>query len=103
IKRQFLRDVAGQNLASKIARLRRALLVIHSPSDTTVDIANATRILTAAKHPKSFVGLEHADQPLRQRADAGFAAQVTAPVGRTLCRDCNVLAWPGHARSKPGS
>jgi putative redox protein len=78
IKRQFLRDAAEQNLASKIAQLRRALLVMHSPSDTTVDIANATRIFTAAKHPKSFVSLEHADHLLSARADAIYAANVIA-------------------------
>jgi len=78
IKRQFLRDVAEQNLASKIARLRRALLVMHSPGDATVDIANATRIFTAAKHPKSFVALEHADHLLSDRADAVYAANVIA-------------------------
>ena len=78
IKRQFLVDAAEQNLASKIARLRRALLVMHSPGDTTVDIANATRIFTAAKHPKSFVSLEHADHLLSARADAAYAANVIA-------------------------
>jgi putative redox protein len=78
IKRQFLVDAAEQNLASKIARLRRALLVMHSPRDTTVDIANATRIFTAAKHPKSFVSLEHADHLLSRRADAVYAANVIA-------------------------
>ena len=78
IKRQFLRDAAEQNLAAKIARLRRALLVLHSPGDATVDIANATRIFTAAKHPKSFVCLEHADHLLSARADAVYAANVIA-------------------------
>jgi putative redox protein len=78
IKRQFLVDAAEQNLASKIARLRRALLVMHSPRDTTVDIANATRIFTAAKHPKSFVSLEHADHLLSARADAVYAANLIA-------------------------
>jgi alpha/beta superfamily hydrolase len=78
IKRQFLVDAAEHNLASKIARLKRALLVMHSPSDGTVDIANATRIFTAAKHPKSFVSLEHADHLLSARADAAYAANVIA-------------------------
>src|SRR5262245_11316789 len=78
IKRQFLVDAAEQNLASKIARLRRALLIVHSPGDTTVDIANATRIFTAAKHPKSFVSLEHADHLLSARADAVYAANLIA-------------------------
>jgi len=78
IKRQFLIDAAEQNLVSKIARLRQALLVMHSPRDTTVDIANATRIFTAAKHPKSFVSLDHADHLLSARRDAVYAANVIA-------------------------
>jgi putative redox protein len=51
---------------------------MHSPRDTTVDIANATRIFTAAKHPKSFVSLEHADHLLSARADAVYAANLIA-------------------------
>jgi len=78
IKRQFLADVAEQRLAEKIARLRRALLVMHSPVDDTVDISNATRIFTAAKHPKSFVSLNGADHLLTRRADAIYAANMIA-------------------------
>jgi uncharacterized protein len=78
IKRQFLVDAAEQQLALKIARLRRALLVMHSPRDATVDIANATRIFAAAKHPKSFVSLNNADHLLTERKDAVYAANVIA-------------------------
>src|SRR5258706_11811506 len=78
IKRQFLRDAAEQNLAAKVAALRRALLVMHSPKDATVDIANATRIFAAAKHPKSFVSLNHADHLLTERKDAVYVANVIA-------------------------
>src|SRR3954471_5901345 len=78
IKRQFLADVAEQKLAPRIAALRRALLVMHSPSDDTVDISNATRIFTAAKHPKSFVSLNGADHLLTQRPHAVYAANVIA-------------------------
>ncbi len=78
IKRQFLVDAAEQKVAEKVARLRRALLVMHSPSDATVDIGNATRIFTAAKHPKSFVSLNDADHLLTERKDAVYAANVIA-------------------------
>ena len=78
IKRQFLVDAAEQNLASKVAHLRRALLVMHSPRDATVDIENATRIFTAAKHPKSFVSLDGADHLLTKIDDAAYAAEVIA-------------------------
>ncbi len=78
IKRQFLIDAAEQDLAAKIARLRQALLVMHSPRDATVDISNATRIFTAAKHPKSFISLDTADHLLTVREDAAYAANLIA-------------------------
>ena len=78
IKRQFLLDVAEQDLAAKIAQLRRALLIMHSPRDATVDISNATRIFTAAKHPKSFISLDNADHLLTVREDAVYAADLIA-------------------------
>jgi len=78
IKRQFLIDAGEQNLASKISALRQALLVMHSPRDTTVDISNATRIFTAARHPKSFLSLDRADHLLSAKPDAAYAANVIA-------------------------
>src|SRR3954468_8258314 len=41
IKRQFLADVAEHNLAARIGRLRQALLLMHSPRDTTARTRNA--------------------------------------------------------------
>jgi fermentation-respiration switch protein FrsA (DUF1100 family) len=70
IKRQFLADAAEQKLLPKVARLRQALLVMHSPRDAIVDIGNATQIFTAAKHPKSFISLDRADHLLSVKSDA---------------------------------
>ena len=78
IKRQFLVDVAAQNLAAKTASLKRALLVMHSPTDTTVDISNALEIFTAAKHPKSFISLDDADHLLTRKEDAVYVAAMIA-------------------------
>ncbi|MBV8667033.1 MAG: hypothetical protein JO269_11175, partial [Burkholderiaceae bacterium] len=78
IKRQFLRDVAEHQLLGKITQLRKALLVMHSPRDTTVDIANAFDIFTAAKHPKSFISLDDADHLLTEKEDAIYAANLIA-------------------------
>lgn len=76
ITRQFLMDAAEQNLDDKTAHLQRALLVMHSPQDRTVDISNALHIFTAAKHPKSFVSLDGADHLLTRKEDAEWAAGV---------------------------
>jgi alpha-beta hydrolase superfamily lysophospholipase len=78
IKRQFLIDAAEHNLSEKIAGLKRALLVMHSPTDTTVDISNALAIFTAAKHPKSFISLDDADHLLTRREDAVYVAGMIA-------------------------
>src|SRR5712692_4772525 len=55
IRKQFLDDIQEQKLGDIVARLGRTLMVMHSPRDAIVGIDNATRIFTAAKHPKSFV------------------------------------------------
>jgi uncharacterized OsmC-like protein/fermentation-respiration switch protein FrsA (DUF1100 family) len=78
IKRAFLDDVAEHSLMEKIAHLHKALLVMHSPTDDTVGIDNATRIFVTAKHPKSFVSLAGADHLLSQRRDSGYVAEMIA-------------------------
>jgi putative redox protein len=78
IKREFLDDVAEQRLLEQVHNLRKALLVMQSPTDDTVGIDNATRIFVAAKHPKSFVSLSGADHLLSQRRDSSYVADVIA-------------------------
>ena len=78
IKREFLDDVAEQELMKDVTGLHKALLVMQSPVDDTVGIDNATKIFVAAKHPKSFVSLDHADHLLTKPADALYAADVIA-------------------------
>lgn len=78
IKREFLDDIAEHNLTEHLAALRKALLILHSPTDNTVGIDNATRIFVAAKHPKSFVSLAGADHLLNQKRDAEYVADVVA-------------------------
>lgn len=76
IRRQFVDDVEGVALADRISKLRRALVIFHSPTDNVVGIDNAAAIFTAAKHPKSFISLDGADHLLSRRADAGFVASM---------------------------
>jgi uncharacterized OsmC-like protein/fermentation-respiration switch protein FrsA (DUF1100 family) len=78
IKREFLDDIAEHNLMSHVAGLHKALLIMHSPTDDTVGIDNATRIFLAAKHPKSFVSLAGADHLLSDRRDGMYTADVIA-------------------------
>lgn len=78
IKREFIDDVAEQNLMTDVAGLHKALLVMHAPTDDTVGIDNATRIFVTAKHPKSFVSLAGADHLLSDRRDSVYVADVVA-------------------------
>jgi uncharacterized OsmC-like protein/alpha-beta hydrolase superfamily lysophospholipase len=78
IKREFLDDIAEHGLMAHVAGLHKALLVMHSPTDDTVGIDNATRIFVAAKHPKSFVSLAGADHLLSDKRDAAYVADVIA-------------------------
>jgi len=78
IRKQLLDDLAGQNLGDIMRGLGKALLVMHSPRDDTVEIENATRIFQAARHPKSFVSLDPADHLLTRREDATYAGHVLA-------------------------
>jgi len=78
VRREFLDDIAEQNLAVRIANLRKALLVFHAPADETVGIDNASRIFTTAKHPKSFISLTGADHLLSRRGDEVYVAHVIA-------------------------
>ena len=77
IRREFLEDVRRSG-TDGVARLDRALLVMHSPTDATVDVAEAERIYRAAKHPKSFVDLSGADHLLSRAADSEWVATVVA-------------------------
>lgn len=78
IKKQFLDDLAEHNQPDKIAKLRKALLIFHSPVDQTVSIKEAEKIYKAAKHPKSFVSLDGADHLLTNAADAEYVASTIA-------------------------
>jgi alpha-beta hydrolase superfamily lysophospholipase len=85
IKKQFIDDIASHDARNAIAELRKALLVFHSPVDSTVSIDNAAQIFLAAKHPKSFVSLDKADHLLAREADSAYVAAVLAAwAGRYL-------------------
>jgi uncharacterized OsmC-like protein/alpha-beta hydrolase superfamily lysophospholipase len=78
IKKQFLDDIQERKLGDAVAQLGKALMVMHSPRDTIVNIDNAARIFTAAKHPKSFVSLDPADHLISRREDAIYAGHLLA-------------------------
>jgi uncharacterized OsmC-like protein/fermentation-respiration switch protein FrsA (DUF1100 family) len=78
ISSEFLDDIAHHGLMAQVGKLRKALLVMHGPTDDTVGIDNATDIFLAARHPKSFVSLAGADHLLTDKRDAIYVADVIA-------------------------
>src|SRR5699024_9403917 len=78
IRKDFIEDINQQQQSERIHKLRRPLLVMHSPLDRTVSVDNATGIFQAALHPKSFVSLDRADHLLTRENDARYAAGVIA-------------------------
>ena len=89
IRSEFLEDLHAQAVTKRLGKMKKALLVLHSPVDPVVDIDNAARIYKAAKHPKSFVSLDRADHLLSRQEDAVYAAEVIA-------------AWASRYVDRPG-
>ncbi|XPF94481.1 alpha/beta fold hydrolase [Colwellia sp. RE-S-Sl-9] len=77
IQKQFLDDINSYG-NSHISKLKKALLVMHSPVDSTVNISEAEKIYQAALHPKSFVSLDNADHLLSHKKDSEYVAEVIA-------------------------
>lgn len=78
IKKQFLDDLKTHGLAQVVKSMRKALLIMHSPQDMTVEIKNAEQIYLAAHHPKSFVTLDGADHLLSRKEDSVYAGNLIA-------------------------
>lgn len=88
IEKQFVEDARGAKVLDGVAKMKKALLVMHSPIDATVGVENAGAIFSAAKHPKSFVSLDNADHLLMNPKDAAFAAEVISTwVERYITKD----------------
>ena len=82
---------------------------MHSPTDDTVGIDNATRIFVAARHPKSFVSLSGADHLLSRKSDAVYVADLIAawvmryldPVASEQAAASGASAAPGRGARNP--
>lgn len=82
IGREFVEDLERHDMSEEIASLKRPLLIFHAPTDTVVGIENAERLYKAAKHPKSFVSLGHADHLVSDPRDAAFVGHVLSAWAR---------------------
>lgn len=78
IKKQFLDDLENKNIEKAVEGWGKSLLIMHSPTDSTVGIINAKEIYKAAKHPKSFISLYGADHLLSNKDDSLYAGNAIA-------------------------
>lgn len=104
IKKQFLDDLENNDLPDIISKLKKSLLILHSPQDTIVEIKNAEEIYVAAKHPKSFISLDGADHLLSKKIDSSYVGEVIGtwanrylhiPEEPTLKTNLDVVAYLG--------
>jgi len=78
IAKSFIDDISKHNAEDVAKELRKALLIMHSPQDTTVGVENAAKIYQAAHHPKSFISLDGADHLLTRKEDSIYVGNVIA-------------------------
>ncbi len=76
LKRDFVEDVRRADLIAHVRTLQRPLLIMHSPTDATVEIKDASEIFWAALHPRSFISLEGSDHFLTVDGQAERAARI---------------------------
>ena len=76
IKKQFLEDLHSKDLLHILKKMRKPILVFHSPQDTVVEVKNAKEIYQAAHHPKSFISLDGANHLLTNKKDSYYVGQV---------------------------
>lgn len=78
ISQAFIDVVDRMQADEPIRNLHRALLILHSPLDETVDVSNAAEIFAMARHPKSFVSLDQANHLLTNPHHADYVAELIA-------------------------
>ncbi len=78
IKQQFIDDLNNNPASEVLKNLNKALLIMHSPQDTIVNIENASIIYQHAKHSKSFISLDGADHLLSDKNDSLYVGKMIA-------------------------
>jgi alpha/beta superfamily hydrolase len=76
IRKHFVEDLENADLTDCIRQLHKPLMVLHSPTDNTVGIENASTIFQTARHPRNFVSLEGSDHLLTGKGQAARAARI---------------------------
>jgi uncharacterized OsmC-like protein/pimeloyl-ACP methyl ester carboxylesterase len=76
IRKKFIEELQESQLTDVLNKLRKPVLIAHSPQDRIVDIQNAAELFHAAFHPKSFLSLDGADHLLSDQPDSHYVGDV---------------------------
>lgn len=78
INHSFIHDLQQNDLGSCLSKLRKPILILHSPQDLIVDIRHAAQLYEKAFHPKSFISLDGADHLLSNPADSEYVGEMVS-------------------------
>lgn len=76
INSDFVEEFDKTDLPAIVKKLRKPLLVMHSPFDKIVGVENAKKLYDNAFHPKSFITLDDADHLLTKEKDSQYVGEV---------------------------
>jgi uncharacterized OsmC-like protein/esterase/lipase len=76
LSKGFVDEMESRDLLKTLSKMRKAFLILHSPQDRMVELANADELYHAAFHPKSFVTLDGADHMLSEDRESQYAGEV---------------------------
>ncbi|WP_162416844.1 bifunctional alpha/beta hydrolase/OsmC family protein [Cyclobacterium roseum] len=82
INQAFIQDLRQKDLGFCLSKLRKPILILHSPQDLVVDIRHAAELYEKAYHPKSFVSLDGADHLLSNPADSQYVGEMISSWSR---------------------
>lgn len=88
LSREFIDDLESKDLSKILSKMRKSILIMHSPQDQIVGISNAAELYQAAHHPKSFISLDGADHLLSEERESRYAGEL-------------ISAWSKKYLSKP--
>lgn len=98
IRRHFVEDLENADLTDSITGLRKPLMILHSPTDNTVGIDNASTIFRKARHPRSFVSLDRSHHLLTGKGDAARAGKIISVWAEQYLEAVSRDALPGQKR-----
>lgn len=78
LTRDFFEDIESHHLEPFIRKLKKPLLVMHSPADTYGSIENGLNIFETAGQPKSFISLDNIDHLMLNKVDARYVGKLIA-------------------------